>query len=126
MAAQSPGYEVAYEDEETYLVARVSGPQDTVTISLRYWNEIAEECRRRGLGRLLVVEHFQTCVSIAEVYDVAQRLPAIVRGLRVAFVDENAEEYDANTFGENVAVNRGAIGRVFRDEASAREWLRES
>jgi hypothetical protein len=119
-------YDVTYEDRGQYLHARVAGPRDSVAISLQYWNEIALECRSRGHQRMLVVEDFENSVSISDVFEVAAQLPAIIRGMRVAFVDERIGHMEENTFGEDVAVNRGALGRVFVDTGSADAWLRET
>lgn len=119
-------FSIAYEDRGSYLQARVSGPVDTVATSLAYWNAVAGECRSRGRTRLLVVEDFQSSAPLPDVFQVAEKLPSIVRGIQVAFVDRRIDEFEANKFGEDVAVNRGAHGRVFADEASAIRWLEES
>lgn len=118
-------FSIAYEDRGSYLYARISGPVDTVPTSLAYWNAVAEECRRRDRAKLLVVEDFQTAAPLPDVFQVAEKLPSIVRGIQVAFVDRRIDEFEANKFGEDVAVNRGAHGRVFADEASAIAWLEE-
>lgn len=117
-------YQITYEDRQAYLYAHVTGRLDTVATSLRYWAEVAAECRRRGHRRMLVIEDFPTIASTTDVFLVAERLPTIIRGLKVAFVDERLAELATNKFGEDVAVNRGAQGRVFADAASADEWLR--
>jgi hypothetical protein len=116
-------YTIHYEDRGPYLRALVSGETDTVATSLGYWNEIAAECRRRGKSLLLVVENFGTSSPLGDVFQVAEKLPAIVRGLRVAFVDQRLEDYSENEFGELVAVNRGVIGKLFAEEADAVRWL---
>lgn len=119
-------FSISYDDRGTYFHARVSGPLDTVATSLAYWHAVADECRRRGHTRLLMVEDFQTSAPLPDVFQVAEKLPAIVRGIQVAFVDKRIDEFEANKFGEDVAVNRGAHGRVFADEASAIAWLEEA
>ena len=115
---------ITYEGRDGYLYARVSGERDTAATSLRYWNEIGAECRRADHRYVLVVENFRTSAPLADVFKVAEQLPAIVRGITVAFVDERVDDAEANKFAEDVAVNRGAFGRVFSDEARADEWLR--
>jgi hypothetical protein len=118
-------YTVSYEDRVSYLHALVEGEADSIETSLHYWNAVAEECRRRGRRQLLVVEDFRTPAPLTDVFRVAEQLPGILRGLRVAFIDREADQYAENMFGETVAVNRGAVGRVFRDEAAAIMWLEE-
>ena len=34
-----------------------------------------------------------------------------------------SQNYESNRFGEDVAVNRGANGRVFKNKISAAQWL---
>lgn len=116
-------YKVDFRPQERYLRADVSGPHDSVEISLAYWREVARECRRLGFSRLLVVENLGRVGPAVEYYLVACELPAIVKGLRVAFVDAVAEELDSNRLGENIAVNRGADIRLFHDEEPAVAWL---
>lgn len=101
----------------------MQGEEDSADVSKRYWADVAARCRELGLDSALVVEKFERNGTLMDVYEVAVELPKIVRGLRVAFIDRTAEDYDENIFGENVAVNRGAVGRVFRDEPSAISWL---
>jgi hypothetical protein len=121
----APRYSIEYDDRGKYLAAKVTGGIDSAEISLAYWKDVAAECRARGHSRLLVTEHFETPPSLGEVFAVASQLPEIVRGLIVAFVDEVLADYANNQFGEDVAVNRGATGRVFRDVESASAWLEQ-
>lgn len=116
-------YTIAYEDRGQYLCARISGAYDSVAASLAYWRDVAAEARSRGFRRVLIVEGFQTPLSLLDVYHVSEQIPALIRGLVVAFVDLRSEQFDDNKFGEDVAVNRGALGKVFATEEEAVEWL---
>lgn len=116
-------FEITWEDRGSYLRARVSGAVDSVATSLAYWRAIHEEAKRRGAKYVLVVEAFQTPASLMEVFEVAGQIPSIIQDLVVAFVDERFEQFDENRFGEDVAVNRGATGKVFAKEEEAAAWL---
>lgn len=116
-------YSVDFHPRDGYLRAHVSGSQDSIGISLSYWREVTSECRRLGLSRLLVCENLGRTGPSVEYYLVGCELPAIVNGLRVAFVDLIADELASNRLGENVASNRGADIRLFHDEETAIEWL---
>lgn len=118
-------FTISYEDRGDYLYARVSGQRDTVANSLAYWREISDEARRRGSTRVLVVEAFVSPSPLMDVYQVAEQIPTLIRGLIVAFVDERFEQFEENKFGEDVAVNRGAVGKVFSRIEPAVEWLRQ-
>ena len=52
----SKGYDLVFERRALYLFAKVSGPRDTLQISIDYWTEIAEECVRASAQRLLWFE----------------------------------------------------------------------
>jgi hypothetical protein len=123
-ASPEKPYQLTLEEQDGFLTAHVRGETDSVATSLAYWNEIADEARRRGYQRMLVLEYFRNAASLMDVYQVAEQLPEIIHGLTVAFVDAQADQFEANQFGEDVAVNRGAVGRVFRTEEAARDWLR--
>jgi hypothetical protein len=112
-----------YQLREGYLRLNVSGPRDSVELSLLYWKEAAATCRRLGFDRLLVIEALGAPTDILEYYEVALRLPDILRGIKVALVDMDPGEYELNRFGEDVAVNRGAIVRLFLHEDEAVAWL---
>lgn len=117
-------FTITFDEREGYVRAFVKGDADTADISMRYWTMISEYCNRNDRRRVLVVESFSKPSSLADVYTVAAELPRLMRGIRVAFIDEHAEHFEQNVFGETVAVNRGGSGRVFRDESAAEEWLR--
>src|SRR5687768_2092026 len=93
-SATSAGYTIRYTDRGSYLHAFVSGDDDTVAISLAYWRELADEARRRGAQRVLVIENFQTLVPLLDVFQVAEQIPLIIEGLIVAFVDERFEQFE--------------------------------
>ena len=114
---------ITFDEREGYLHAFVKGGVDTADISRRYWATIGEYCRSRGIQRVLVVESFETASSLVDVYLVASEIPRLMKGIRIAFVDEASEDYEENIFGETVAINRGATGRVFRTEEEAIIWL---
>jgi len=92
------------------------------------WQDVAAECRARGLDRVLGVSHIAGAASDVDLYQVSVRLPAILRGSvrKAALVVLGGDQaLRVNMFAENVAVNRGVNGRVFDDEARALAWLRE-
>lgn len=117
------GFVVTFEQREGYVRAFVKGGIDNADVSRRYWSVLSDFCRTHGVHRVLVVESFETPSSLVDVYLVASEIPRLMKGVRIAFVDEAAEHYEENVFGETVAINRGATGRVFRSEEEAITWL---
>ncbi|HYM61129.1 MAG TPA: hypothetical protein VEZ11_09580 [Thermoanaerobaculia bacterium] len=127
----SPTYDLAFQSCDGYLRACVSGASDSIEISLAYWREVAAECRRLGYSKLLVCENLgETAPSMhdtsLEYYLVGCEVPAMIMGLRVAFVDAATEESRWNRLGENVAYSRGADARMFLTEEDAIAWLTSS
>ena len=116
-------YTIVYEDRPGYLVGRVSGPADSVAIKLGYLGEMAAECRVRGVRKLLIVESLGGLLPPAEVHKLAPQIPPLVKGLIVAFVDSNPEHHEINRMGEDIAVDHGAVGRVFRALKDAEHWI---
>lgn len=83
-----------------------------------------DECLMRKCSRLLVEENFPNQLSTIEIHKLMTAVAKILpRSIRVAFIDQMADHNDLNLFAETVAVNRGAIGRVFASVSEATEWL---
>ncbi len=121
---ESRPYDLQFEERPDYLVARVSGPKDTLPTALAFWREIADECRRCHYQRLLIIEDIAGNLSTAEIFQLASQLPEMgLRGITTAFVDLQPEQLSDNLFGETVAANRGLFGKVFDNVAAAEQWL---
>jgi hypothetical protein len=101
-------------------------PGETVPEMLKVWALVAEECRARGVTRVLGVNRLTGPTSQMDVFEISRQLPAVLGSAvrRIAFVILGGEEaLKVSFFAENVAVNRGLNGRVFADEGSALAWL---
>lgn len=112
-----------------YLRSEVSGervPGEMVPEMLKLWKLVADECRARGVSRVLAVNELTGPTSQLEVFQISKQLPVVLAGAvhKVAFVIRGgAEALEVSLFAENVAVNRGLNGRVFADEDTALAWL---
>jgi hypothetical protein len=119
------GFVLTFSWHGDHLRAQVDGQHDTYEISLAYWTLIAEECRRRSVQRVLVVENI---VEAGHTVDLAQLVDAMValgfRDIRIAFVDLVDEHLRAMEHAEILARERDISGRVFADERDALRWLR--
>lgn len=120
-----PEIQLAFEERADYLYVAVTGPRDSQDISMAYWAQIAKECERRRTRKLLVVENLGD-------YEGDRDLPATVDflfelgldKLQVAFVVGRIELLAHMEHGEILALERGAMGRVFGSVAVAESWLR--
>ena len=118
-------FEIQYRECEGYLHASIKGKKDSVAAALKYWQYVIDECKRRGFSALLVEESFPNQLSTSEIFTVTRAIPEMgAKGLTIAFVDHEAEHSELNLFGESVAVNRGALARVFPTIEDAIAWLR--
>jgi hypothetical protein len=116
-------FQIRFDDRPGHLYAFVSGPKDTIDVSRRYWSEIASECEKRHISRVLVEEDFPNAISDADTFDLIAGSDTAMRRLRIAFVDRRSDQFESNLFGETVARNRGMIVKVFDDATAAQIWL---
>jgi len=116
--------DIRLEEREGYLYAYVSGPRDSLHVSLDFWQRCITEAEKRSSGKLLVEENFPNQLNTNEIFELAAAIPAIISTeLRIAFVDNESEHDDLNMFAETVANNRGVIGRIFNSVENAEAWL---
>ena len=119
-------YSITYDVRPDYLYAHVTGSAETSELIRDYWNEIAGECERHSVKKLLVEEDLSRRVdSMSDVYTSSADVSVIggLAGVKVAYVDRNPEHRDLNRFGELVASNRGMYCKAFEDVDEAERWL---
>jgi len=121
--AGDPSCQLKIEEHPGYLYALIGGKQDSFEITLHAVTELAAVCRARGATRLLVEHDVPSRLSKSEVYTIATQLPALYRGIVVAFVIRQSLVPDNPAFLETVARNRGGNGRLFASIDDAVKWL---
>jgi hypothetical protein len=120
---QTPSYTLALEPHPDYLRAHVTGPEDTVEVSIAYWSEIAAACHAGGVRRLLVVEELAGRAAPSEMAEVVDGLLQLgFRDIVVAYVDAT-EDASLLVAAEIRVQQHGVVGRVFRREDEAVRWL---
>lgn len=118
-------YKLAFDDRKTYLYVFISG-QDSFAAALSYWNEIADEIMRLGYTKLLVHEQLEGNIDEGEIFDVIMDLKdSALRGIQIAFYDENREDIPVNALGQLVANNRGGAVRLFHNLKAAINWIEQ-
>ncbi len=94
---------------------------------LGIWQLVADECKARGLSRVLGISKVTGHVPVVELFEVGEKTPPMLARAgckKVAYVVlGDRESLSALKFGEDVAVNRGLTTKVFSDESSALVWL---
>ena len=119
--------QLVFEDRSDYLYARVSGPRDSQQISLAYWSRIADQVQQRKARKLLVHESLGDHEDERDMSGMVDALIAMgLDRIQVAFVVGRIELVPQMEFGEILALERGANGRVFSSVAMAERWLRHS
>ena len=119
-------YSITYDLRTGYLCAHVRGSAETNDMIKAYWDEIARECERLNIKKLLVEDALSDRVdTMSDIYQSSADVSVIVglAGVKVAYVDRNPEHRDINLFGELVASNRGLYCKAFEDFREAEEWL---
>ena len=118
-----PRFTVEYTQHPTYLIARVTGTAISVDIKLAYFAEIARECRTRGLRKLMVVESLPGNISFGDMARLAAEVAPLLKGLICTYVDTVPGRHEVNRLGEDISIDAGAVGRMFRTEAEAEKWI---
>lgn len=122
---RSKPYKLTFNVRPEHLFAHIEGEHDSYEISHAYWQEIAEECERTGLRKVLVVEDIPEEVSVSEAFQIGAELPQMgFAGVQIAFVDKYADQAEINSFSNLVAVNRGLNCIIFSNTSDAESWLR--
>ena len=124
----APAYWLTFEERPGYLFVRVQGLTDSLETSINYWQEVMLEVIAHRATRVLVRESFRNNISSAGIIEIGQFLAdlaaqfKLVR-LKIAFVDDDPDQFDRNRLSEQAAVNRGLNCKVFDDFAEAEGWL---
>lgn len=126
-SGNEPGHSwrLQFEDRTEYLYADVQGPEDSLAITTAYWQRIAEECRRRGLRRVLVRDGLRGEPATPDEF---RRLAENLLGsglehVRIAFHEPVSEHVRFSEFGELAMREAGFLLRVFGSEREAAIWL---
>jgi hypothetical protein len=120
---EGEGFRIRLEPQPGYLRAYVFDGEDSLDVSIAMWRLLGEECRLRGVNRLLVVEDLAGTLPPED----AEALIAAIMQLdllqvRVAFVELRGD-LQINEHVEILAVEQGLTAHVFSREAEARHWL---
>lgn len=93
----------------------------------RLWEEVAAVCEQHNCHRILGLAHTTVPPEVIDAYDTARMMRErnIDHRYRIAWVEHNQDALDVIEFAETVLTNRGLPGRLFPDEATAKEWLFE-
>ena len=117
-------YNLKIVERESYLYATVSG-EERMDVSLAYWQEIFDACKRLNYNKIIIEENLQGTASTLDYYKFGRALSTMTRGLglRIAFIDRNADHAQINIFAETVAINRGLNAKLCTSIEEAEDWL---
>jgi hypothetical protein len=116
--------EVRFEDRGEYLFAHITGKGESLETTQQNWRAIAAACKRGHYSKALILEDIEGEMPFMEQFAFAAGLKEIgFDGVMVAFVDAKSQQFANNKFAEDVAVNRGANGRLFQTIEAAEAWL---
>ncbi len=126
VAPDGLAFALRFEDRPGYLFAEVTGPQDSLEVSVAFWRRLADEVARRQATRLMVVDRLEgTPLDPAGMAMLVTRLVGFgLEQVRIAYVEPTAEHMPAMEHGEIFAQELGFTARVFGDSGHADRWLR--
>jgi len=115
---------VRYEHRGAYLFAHVTGPDEDLESAQTTWRAIAAACKQGNYSKVLILEEIEKQMPFMQQYAFAESVGQLgFDTITMAFVDGKPEQFANNKFAEDVAVNRGAHGRIFQTIAEAEAWL---
>jgi hypothetical protein len=117
-------YYLKIVERESYLFATVSG-EERLEAALAYWQEILETCKRLNYNKIIIEENLQGTASMVDYYKFGKALSTMTQGLglKIAFIDRNADHEQKNIFAETVAINRGLNAKLCTRIEEAENWL---
>jgi hypothetical protein len=119
-------YTLSFEEYDRCLHVRVSADSLTLKQSEMYLREIAEECRKRRVVRLLVERDISKTLSNANAYQIVSTFAEIVPpGFKTAFVESDHGSRQRFKFGVRMARENDMDVAVFSSVVEANEWLLE-
>ena len=126
VAPDGLAFALLVEERPDYLFAEVTGPQDSLEVSVAFWRQLADEAARRQAGKLMVVDRLEgTPLDPAGMAMLVTRLVGFgLERIRIAYVEPTAEHMPAMEHGEIFAQELGFTARVFGDAGHADRWLR--
>ena len=115
-------YSIEMDQRDEYLYVLVGGKKLTASISVDYWNEIAEKCDEIKCRKILIEKNFEESVSAEEMLRMADHLGTLLPNHLVAFVDRYGH-HDINELGKRLARNRLVMMQTFDGIEEAERWL---
>jgi len=125
-AADGKSFQLRFEDRPHYLYALVSGNEDSLAVSIAYWQQVLAECRVRRAGKLLLVDEIvgppMTAATLGQL--IAHFEGTGLEEIRIAFVELVSAHVPAMEHGQILAMEKGFQARVFSRMDDADRWLR--
>ncbi len=123
MQYQKP-YQLRFKRRPEYFYAHLTAEEDSLELSVAYWKEVAQECKKIKCRKLLVEEDIpKNAISLFDMYEFVNKVVFELLNINIAFVDIYIDQMEANKFAELVATNRGVSVKVFNNFADAEKWL---
>lgn len=119
-----PQFNIETESRDNYLYAKCESPDTNAGVLIGAFVQILPECRRLGYSKLLIEHISGGQLNTTDAFEAATGIVDLdVTGIKIAYVDHHPNHLESLQFGELVAINRGAFGKVFSNLDQAIEWL---
>jgi len=117
-------YTLTHEERNGYIYFHVEG-QDSLEVSKAYFTEVFRQAEELGFQYVLIDEALEGGLSTIEMYELTEMISEIHNGsiLKVAFVDQYANNTSEQEFGVTVVRNRGMNAERFSTVEAAEGWL---
>lgn len=110
---------------EGHYIQIISNGEKNYEFSKRVWSGAVDACKKHHCYDVLGIADTTVPLTASDGYEHADLFEqlGIDNRYRIAWVEKNAEAYQAVYFVETVLFNRGFPGRVFLDVSDAKKWL---
>jgi hypothetical protein len=124
MAQSADKYQLTFEDCPGYVYAFISTDAIDLQGAVEYLKLTLDHCRKAKQTRLMIHRDIPMTLSGAESFFASREFAEMgLDKLKIALVDQRAENMDGMKFVELTAGNRGANIKFFTNRPDAEHWL---
>ena len=116
---------LTFENRPGYLYAHAKAMHTNRATAEYYLDQIAKKCAEVGCHRLMIFRDITQHLEIASMFPVASRLPTVLPGVKVAFVNPHTFNTRSLEFGRELIAKTGAAIGLFDNADDAEAWLLE-
>ncbi|SEQ52105.1 hypothetical protein SAMN03080615_01816 [Amphritea atlantica] len=121
-------YQYTVKECDYYLRVEVMGSRDrtdVTTESLRMWQDVASECKKKRINLILAVFRLSGIRSLMDTFNIVEGVQNwLWPELAIAYIDTDPLNQKENIIAEQSAMMHGINFRAFLSEEDGIQWLK--